>query len=575
MFYATYPHCRLIARTALLAAVSACVLLAGPAQAQQADFTLPGSADPSRTGVMQDPAPPKRESQGESVVVDQPAVTAPDGFEQVTLQLNEINLVGMTRYNRAEFAPVINRLKGQTITLAQIYDVVAAITEAYRRDGYVLTRVFLPPQEIDGGVVTIQIIEGYVADVRVSGNVPNSYLLRDTIAKIRGMRPLNIHALERYLLLLNDLPNTDVRGVFEPIDAEDPGAVALILDVAHDDDVAFTLGYNNYGSRYLGPHQGTASIAIPDVLIDYSLLTLGGLVSIPASETKSVQAGYMVPLNAEGTTLSTDMSANFTLPGYSLRELELDGVSKQVGLTVSHPLIRSRANNLYVTLGMVARNSETDVLTDRLYDDRIRSLSLGASYDFVDPFDGNSAIGANVVKGLDILGARKTGSEDLSREFGTSDFTKLTANLSRTQYLVGGYQIFAGAQGQYSYDPLLSSEEFGFGGNYMGRAYDNSEIIGEHGVGMVVEARYKTIVVADRAAIQPFVFYDFGKVWNTDPNDNTNMSAASAGVGTRFQLFDNISGEAQVAQPLTKPIDTPLYGSDDKPRFLFSLTTAF
>ena len=48
----------------------------------------------------------------------------------------------------------------------------------------------------------------------------------------------------------------------------------------------------------------------------------------------------------------------------------------------------------------------------------------------------------------------------------------------------------AALSGQWASGPLYSSEEFGYGGKNFGRAYDQSELTGDHGVAASVEVDY-------------------------------------------------------------------------------------
>ncbi len=127
--------------------------------------------------------------------------------------------------------------------------------------------------------------------------------------------------------------------------------------------------------------------------------------------------------------------------------------------------------------------------------------------------------------------------DNLSRANGESNFTKINIDATRSQSLGGKWGLQLGFSGQYSFSELLSSQEFGFGGSQYGRGYDSSEITGEHGAAFKVELQY-----ADQSqwpileSYQLYSFYDIGKVWqsSTLPGEESHESAASAGVGLRF-----------------------------------------
>ncbi len=60
------------------------------------------------------------------------------------------------------------RLAGMTI--GQIQEVAAAVTERYRSAGFILAQAIIPAQEVDDGVVTIEVFEGKLGAVVFQGN---------------------------------------------------------------------------------------------------------------------------------------------------------------------------------------------------------------------------------------------------------------------------------------------------------------------------------------------------------------------------------------------------------------------
>lgn len=136
--------------------------------------------------------------------------------------------------------------------------------------------------------------------------------------------------------------------------------------------------------------------------------------------------------------------------------------------------------------------------------------------------------------------------------------------------------VLGSVKGQYTNTPLLSGEEFGFGGSQNGRAYDVSEISGDNGVSATLELRYADILGGLFLESDLYGFYDFGKVWNIDPLSKDKQSASAAGFGIRGELPAGLSVNAYIAFPLTKSIDSPpQYAGPDGPRVMFSLRQSF
>ncbi len=71
---------------------------------------------------------------------------------------------------------------------------------------------------------------------------------------------------------------------------------------------------------------------------------------------------------------------------------------------------------------------------------------------------------------------------DNKRAFASASFTHLNLDLSHTQELGEGFQLWGKVQGQIADGPLVSSEQFSIGGLDTVRGYLESETLGDNGV---------------------------------------------------------------------------------------------
>jgi hemolysin activation/secretion protein len=229
---------------------------------------------------------------------------------------------------------------------------------------------------------------------------------------------------------------------------------------------------------------------------------------------------------------------------------------------------------LYITSGYTASDIFTDALKSTLYTDKLQVVNLGANYDLADSWAGSNMAQVTLSQGLNLPGVTTTGSFGLSRADGHSDFTKVAATADRLQPIGGPFQFFAAVTGQYSWAPLLSSQQFGFGGQQFGRGYDSSELTGDDGIAGSIELRYAVPPIVPRGTAEAFTFYDIGKLWNYGDFSDAE-SAASAGFGLRFAFAPNVSGSLILAKPLTRKNTAPDNGDGKDPRGFFSVTARF
>jgi len=60
------------------------------------------------------------------------------------------------------------------------------LTQRYRQEGYLLSYAYLPCQEVAEGTVNVVLIEGYIRDYRVDGDIgPASEYLQQLLARLK------------------------------------------------------------------------------------------------------------------------------------------------------------------------------------------------------------------------------------------------------------------------------------------------------------------------------------------------------------------------------------------------------
>lgn len=542
---------------------------------------LPGSADPGR--VLENLQPPARPDT--TLEQDEPArkavASAPEGTENLVFILHDLQIDGMTAYGAGDVRGMYDRYIGKEISVATLFQIMAKLQQKYLDDGYALTKVVIPNQNIEGGNVRLAVIEGHVESVEMAAGLDQTPQVRDAAKRIASMRPLNVKKLERIMLILNDLPDLSVSAILANANGEamEAGGVRLILQKNDKKIHRGTVAINNHGSAFTGPLQMQANASAVGMGIAHSEFAVMGLAAIPFQEQRLGSASYSVPIfGASGAMAVVSMSKARTEPGANLSILDIKGASQSVSAQLSYPIIRQRDMTLRADAGFEWKNARTKILGEELYDDRLRVANIGGNFNFTDTLAGYNVMDVRYSRGLGIFGVREKGSEFLSRADGDPEFHKFEFMAGRLQALPRNFELLALVTGQYSFDPLLSSEEFGFGGAQMGRGYDSSEITGDRGIAATLEMRYKTqtTVFNKPLALQPYAFYDIGKVWNIDQGAADKISAASAGFGVRINLDNNWDFNLNLSKPLTKSADNePKYQNDVGARVLFSISKSF
>jgi hemolysin activation/secretion protein len=496
----------------------------------------------------------------------------PEGVRALKVVLKEVRFVGATAVPVERLQELAAPYVGREITGAQIFDLARVLTAAYRNAGFILSQVIVPPQTLAEGVLTLRVIEGYVAEVRVEGDPVAAETLAALGEKIKMSRPLSAAVLERYLLIANDLPGVQVRSVLSPSKALGAADLTLIATVKHFDGFG---ALDNYGSRYLGPGQASVGATGYQLLGANERWRLIGAAAGGDRELVFGQFSYAQMLGTEGFKLEAAVSRERTRPGDVLEVYEIRGRADAATLTLGYPLLRARNQSLFVRGLLDARNVYGDTLGTRLTEDRIRAVRAGATWIALDPLGGQNSLDVVYSRGVDGTSA----DDPLRSRLGADGrFGKASFDYARYQLLGASTALTLGAGGQWTDEPLLSSEQYALGGRRFGRAYEPAELVGDRALAFSVESAFLgRSSVEWLPTYQLLAFYDVGKVWYVDSGASataSSQSLASAGIGVRATLGAHLSATLEIAWPLTKPVASDRENGKD-PRLLASLVAWF
>jgi len=565
----------------LITAITAVSFYANHAKGQRAyavESSIIPMIDPGRVSTDYVEKEPELLQSQAPIQLSQPASkSVKESLNTVKFKLTDLVVTGSTLYSKEQLLPLYKSFLNKNISLNDLNSIAASITAYYRNNGYVLCRAILPPQEITQGKVKIKIIEGYISDIQIEGEIGK---VRARIAgygvKIKNMRPLQVKELERYLLLLNDIPGLEVKTVLSP-SVTIPGATELTI-VANQKKFNTVAYLNNHGSRYLGPYQFLASVSMRDAILAADSISLQTVATPNSDELRQLGLQYGVPLGLSGLNMNIGGNFTETKPGFVISKHGFVGRSKNWALGVDYPLVRNRASKLSIYSKFDWLDTYTNYnydprlkrINNKIFQDHIRSVRFGLSYDLNDQLKGNNIFNIELSKGMHIFGASpqhpgkpfknsQPSGTPLSRENGNSDYKKMNINISRYQSLGHNAMLVLTASGQRSFnDTLLSAEEFSFGGVRFGNAYDPAEIIGDSGVAGKIELRidefFNSRIIQKN---QYYAFYELGAIWNVHAGPQPRKdSGADIGIGIRTNLNKYFYFNLELAKPLTRAVNS-------------------
>jgi hemolysin activation/secretion protein len=410
-----------------------------------------------------------------------------------------------------------------------------------------------------------------------------------------GADVFNVRDAERYLLLANDIPGTEVRLSLRPAEGGAPGDLVGEVAVMSQRVVA-DVNIQNFGSRAVGRFNALARAEF------YGLTGLGDQTSVlffttaDFAEQQTLQLAHSFLIGGEGLRLGGQVTLGWTtpsaLPGFLIKS---DTVFAT--LEASYPFLRTQALSVWGATGFDLVDQNVSVNGFAITRDRVRTSYAKVNFSAYDansisrragfsPYEPHARLAGEVElrKGLDVFGTVRDcrGVEADCLRNGAVPPARIQQNPSPLfvrASLEGEYRpdplygVAIGLRGQLSGEPLPSFEEFAAGNYTIGRGYDPASVMGDSGVAVSVEAFYGSLRPsrADAFVLQPYVFTDAAQGWQEDPSlaGHGPDRLWSAGGGLRFVRGSSLQGDFSVAVPLRRTDGQAVRGDT---RFLFTLT---
>ncbi|MDD5711931.1 MAG: ShlB/FhaC/HecB family hemolysin secretion/activation protein [Smithellaceae bacterium] len=532
----------------LLSSILIFVSLPGSGRAQVPEAATPGAVEKSIQ-----PAPPREPAPLPEIKVEE-ARTPLAGGSGVTFPLLSVIFEGNTMFSSERLLKVIAPYMGKTIEVSRLPEIADAITAFYRREGYFLSRAYIPPQRITDDQVTIRIREARLGEISVVGNRRyRSEMIEKTLQIIHDRGAVSSEDVERGLLLLTDYPGLGVKATFKP--GEEPGTTDVVVTVTEGGRAHVAVDYDNFGSEFVSRDRYGATVNLDNLSGWGDSLGVRAVTGDYGPDGLFYgRAEYVIPLGYEGTRIGI----NYTHLKYELQKelgiLDAGGEANGGGVWVGYPIVRGRGFNWFMQGGFNIGDESQEVAGEVIGRDKVRYAFVGALFQWNDSLKGRNSIGLRGSQSFaKIFGGMEQGSIDTIRLNTDVIYSKLDVDAMRIQKLSDGFLLLLSGTGQLSGSRLPSSEEFHLGGAGTVRGYAEGERSGDSGLAVTAELRIPLLGLQDRRffgktvgeMVQLAAFYDYGKVWISDARENgedvlDGVEMQGAGVGLRIDYSPTV-----------------------------------
>lgn len=492
---ASVPLARQIARAGRVLGLMACGV--GASAHVHAQVVDAGSLSRS----LQDNVPAVPATRTPRLVPGAQAAAVSEGF---SLRVDEFVVEGSSLPDASRLQEVLAPFRGRQLDAVQLQQACEAIASVYRSRGK-LARVFVPAQTVSDGRLRIAVVESRLAGIRSEGQparVDGAFVERVVRDPVGNSMPVDIGAIERGILIANDLPGVVVDGVLQAGDA--PGDTVLRLRVQDGPAWQGAITANSWGGRTTGQEQLLVSVSRNFARGEQ---LSAGLVA--STGLQALRVAGEAPLGASGLRIQGSASYLQYHLGREYRPLDARGEASTTSIGVGYPVIRSQQRNLRLAAA-IEHSSYTDKMLGSVLRQRdVDVLNAQASGDWTDGLLGSSVTQWVVQTRLGFLslGAGDDRLADSVSARTAGDLGVLGLNITRTTGWASGWVGSVGVRAQSASKNLDSSEQFSLGGPTAMRAYPLNEAAGDSGWLASVSLRRKLV-----SGWSAGVFADAGRV---------------------------------------------------------------
>ncbi|MBD1820977.1 ShlB/FhaC/HecB family hemolysin secretion/activation protein [Cyanobacteria bacterium FACHB-DQ100] len=458
----------------------------------------------------------------------------------------KIEVVGNTIL-KEEIANLILTYENREITFDDLIALRSAITQLYIKSGYVTSGAYLPNNQVlDQGIVKIQVIEGVLERIEISGlrRLHDHYVRKRLELAVSA--PLNQQKLERALQLLQLNPLI-VRVNAELSAGSVPGRNVLRVQLLEAPALHIGFGLDNHQSPSIGSLQGS-------VLVNHdNLLGLGDRFNAEYGRTEGLNLydlSYSVPISANDATIALRYGNNSSrITDEIFRDYGIRSKTRTFAISFRQPIVRTPQTEFALGLSLDLRRSQTFLLDDIPF-----SFSEGAetgeskvtvlrvSQDWVSRAPNRVlAARSQFSFGINALGAtvNETGTD--------GRFFSWLGQFQWVQQLSPRVLLLTRTAAQITPGSLLSLERFSLGGVGTVRGYGQNQLVTDNGVLGSIELRLP--LTKDPSVLQIAPFFDIGKGWNRKATDLDSL-LMGIGVGLEWNPSSSVNVRIDYGIPL-------------------------
>jgi hemolysin activation/secretion protein len=469
----------------------------------------------------------------------------------------EIAVEGNTLLERGLIERIVYQHLGPQKNIDAVEQARQALEQAYRDAGYPTVFVDIPEQDVKEGVVRLQITEGKIERLRVTGS--RFYSLGKITSAVPSLTAGTVPKMAQVQAELEQLnrasPDRSVAPVLRA--GKTPGTVEVELKVKDELPLHGSFEVTNRNTADTSSTRTQASLRYDNLWQRYHSISMQYQTAPEAPDEVRVLAGTYVMPFIDATSKLALYAVKSDSDVATVSALSVIGNGTIFGARAVFPFPSQPDFFHSLVLGVDYKDfNESLVLqgADNI-NTPISYLPWSVRYEGMLRHGAHSTrFGVGTTFSLRGVGNDQQEFED-KRFLARSNFMHLNVMLAHTHALPQGFSLSGRIEGQLADSPLISNEQFAAGGAESVRGYRESQALGDDGVFGFVELQTPNLIREGwkwPGQLKALMFVDGAKLRVREPlaGQQPDYELSSAGVGLRFDAWSHLTGALDLAWPL-------------------------
>ena len=447
---------------------------------------------------------------------------------------------------------------GKNRDFGHVQRALESLEGEYRKLGYNVVQVALPEQELNQGVIKLQVIETKLGVVKVEGNTAHTEEnIRRSLPALREGETPNIGRVSSSLKLANENPSKKTALQLQSSDKDDE--VNAVLKVTDEREWKLSASFDNTGNQSTGNTHLTMQAQHFNIANLDHVLSLQYTTTLEKPSQVSVYgAGYHIPLYALGDSI--DLFANYSdvdsgSVTAGIFSLQVSGRGSVFGGRYNQNLKRIGEYEHKLSYGIDYKAFQNNVSLSGVQlgnDVTVHPASVAYS-GTLGMAEGQVEVGISYMR--NIPGGARGSADDFNRvrAGAPAAYNILRYNAGYSRVLPGDWQMRVNLSGQYTRDALIPGEQFGAGGASSVRGFAERDLSNDYGYLVNAEVYTPNMCgTIERVSMEcrAVLFYDTANASRIDPlpGELAQGSIGSAGVGLRMSVSKYMSLQLDYGQ---------------------------